>query len=86
MGRSVADRIAARLHAAGASRALPAIAVENAGRAGRRVLAGTLGELPALAARADLDGPVLVLLGTALAEADIAAAEDLAHGLQRRVA
>ena len=86
MGRSVADRIAARLHAAGASPALPAIAVENAGRAGRRVLAGTLGELPALAARADLDGPVLVLLGTALAEADIAAAEDLAHGLQRRVA
>lgn len=86
MGRSVADRIAARLHAAGASPALPAVAVENAGRAGRRVLAGTLGELPALAARADLDGPVLVLLGAALAEADIAAAEELARGQHRRVA
>lgn len=86
MGRSVADRIAARLGEAGASPDLPAIAIENAGRAGRRVLAGTLAELPALAARADLEGPVLVLVGAALADAGIAAAESLAQGRHRRVA
>jgi uroporphyrin-III C-methyltransferase/precorrin-2 dehydrogenase/sirohydrochlorin ferrochelatase len=86
MGRSVADRVTARLREAGASLDLPAIAIENAGRVGRRVLAGTLGELAALAARTDLDGPVLVLVGAALAEADVAAAESLAQGRYRRIA
>lgn len=86
MGRSVADRIAARLLAAGASPALPALAIENAGRAERRVLAGTLGELGSLAARVDLAGPVLVLIGATLADADIIAAEALTPGRQRRVA
>ena len=86
MGRSVADRVAAMLLAAGAAPDLPAIAVENAGRADRRVLAGCLRDLGGLAGRADVDGPVLILAGAALDAADLAAAESLASRQDRRVA
>jgi uroporphyrin-III C-methyltransferase/precorrin-2 dehydrogenase/sirohydrochlorin ferrochelatase len=51
------------------------LAIENAGRQDRRVRAGVLGELAALARNHDVTGPVLVLIGTAVAAADIAAAE-----------
>ena len=86
MGRSVADRVAAMLLAAGAAPDLPTIAVENAGRADRRVLAGCLRDLGGLAGRADVDGPVLILAGAALDAADLAAAESLASRQDRRVA
>ncbi len=74
MGKSVADRIVARLLAAGLDAATPVVAVENAGRSDRRLLAGVLRELPALARRADITGPVLILLGPAVAEGDLATA------------
>ena len=79
MGRSVADRIVTRLLAAGLDAATPAVAVENAGRADRRLLAGTLAELPALARRIDMAGPVLILLGPAVAHGDLAAAMPFAR-------
>ncbi len=78
MGKSVADRIVTRLVAAGLPLSTPVIAVENAGRSSRRLFAGTLGELRALAARDDLAGPVLILIGEATAHGDIAQAEPFA--------
>lgn len=75
MGKSVADRIVARLAAAGLAGSTPVVAVENAGRTGRRLFAGTLAELALFAAREDLAGPVLILIGQAVAHGDLAAAE-----------
>jgi uroporphyrin-III C-methyltransferase/precorrin-2 dehydrogenase/sirohydrochlorin ferrochelatase len=75
MGRTVADRIAARLTEAGLSGATPVVAIEEAGRTTRRTLAGTLAELPALATRDDIAGPVLILLGEAVGHGDLEAAE-----------
>jgi len=72
MGRSVADRVVARLLAAGLDGATPVVAVENAGRGDRRILAGTLVELPALAHRRDITGPVIILIGPAVAHGDLA--------------
>ncbi len=79
MGRSVADRIVARLLAAGLDASTPVVAVENAGRRERRVLAGTLAELPALARRPDITGPVIILLGPAVAHGDLAEAMPFAR-------
>lgn len=78
MGKSVAGRIVARLVGAGLPLPTPVLAVENAGRASRRLFAGTLGELRSLAARDDLSGPVLILIGEATAHGDIASAEPFA--------
>jgi uroporphyrin-III C-methyltransferase/precorrin-2 dehydrogenase/sirohydrochlorin ferrochelatase len=83
MARSVAGTIAERLRLAGASDSLPAIAVENAGRPERRIIAGRLADLPALADRADLHGPVLLLVGRALSAADLATAEALVPPARR---
>src|SRR5690606_27931736 len=58
MGRTVAQETQARFLAAGVPPDTPVVAVENAGRVSRRLLAGTLADLPALSARTDVDGPV----------------------------
>ncbi|WP_204351300.1 hypothetical protein, partial [Serratia marcescens] len=52
--------------------------IENAGRADRRMFHGTLQDLPALEQRPDLDGPVMVVIGDAVAGAAIDKAEPLA--------
>lgn len=78
MGRSIAGRIAARAIKAGLAPSTPVIAIENAGRFDRRIIAGTLIDLPALATRTDVTGPVLILIGAAMAAADIAGAEEFA--------
>jgi uroporphyrin-III C-methyltransferase/precorrin-2 dehydrogenase/sirohydrochlorin ferrochelatase len=75
MARSVADGVAARLLAGGLPASTPALAVEQAGRDTRRLFAGALADLPALAARDDLAGPVLILVGPAVAHGDLAQAE-----------
>ncbi|RAI34274.1 siroheme synthase CysG, partial [Rhodoplanes serenus] len=67
MGRSVADRMAAQLLAAGLPAAMPVVAVENAGRPDRRVFGGPLAALPGLTTRDDVAGPVLILIGAAVA-------------------
>ncbi|MBB3974788.1 siroheme synthase CysG [Hansschlegelia beijingensis] len=78
MGRSVAAGVADRLVEAGLSADTPVAAVENAAQPNERILFGDLSELPALAGRADLDGPVLILIGRALAQARPAEADVLA--------
>jgi uroporphyrin-III C-methyltransferase/precorrin-2 dehydrogenase/sirohydrochlorin ferrochelatase len=74
MGKSVADRIVHRLIGAGLAASTPVVAVENAGRENRRLFTGPLGELQTLAARDDLAGPVLILIGETVAHGDLAEA------------
>ncbi len=71
--------VAERLIAAGMAGSTPAVAVENASRAGERRLFGTLAELPALLAGAGFAGPTLVLIGAVVGLAEeMAALERLA--------
>ncbi|CAN7525551.1 uroporphyrinogen-III C-methyltransferase [Caulobacter sp. LjRoot300] len=75
MGVSTAGLIAERLTAAGRSGATPALIIENASRADERRLLTTLAGL-ALAAEG-LKGPALLMVGEAMAMAEIATSEDL---------
>ena len=75
MGRSVAAEVAARLIEAGLSPDTPvAVGRERQPRRTKRLFPGTLADLPALAGRGDLTGPVLILIGDAVAEAELTAA------------
>ncbi|ECE6961979.1 uroporphyrinogen-III C-methyltransferase, partial [Salmonella enterica subsp. enterica] len=78
MGRSVAASVAERLMSAGLHADTGVAVIENAGRADRRMFHGTLQDLPALEQRPDLDGPVMVVIGDAVAGAAIDKAEPLA--------
>jgi len=62
MGAGLADTVAAQLIAAGRMPATPAAIVENASLQNARVHRGTLGELPALAARLGT-GPAIIVVG-----------------------
>ncbi|WP_276200083.1 siroheme synthase CysG [Chelatococcus sp. XZ-Ab1] len=84
MGRTVAEETQARFIAAGVAPDTPVVAVENAGRMTRRLFAGTLADLPALSARADVDGPVLILVGPTLAHGELKGAEPIAEPIPRR--
>ncbi|MGH6860748.1 MAG: siroheme synthase CysG, partial [Phyllobacterium sp.] len=75
MGRSVAASVAGRLMQAGLHADTGVAVVENAGRGERRMFHGTLKDLPALEQRGDLDGPVMVIIGDAVAGAAIDRAE-----------
>jgi uroporphyrin-III C-methyltransferase/precorrin-2 dehydrogenase/sirohydrochlorin ferrochelatase len=86
MGRTVAAAVAERLAEAGLAPDTPVAAVENAARADERFLIGTLAELPALGERTDLTGPVLILIGRALAEHQARAALPLDPRGRRAVA
>jgi uroporphyrin-III C-methyltransferase/precorrin-2 dehydrogenase/sirohydrochlorin ferrochelatase len=85
MGRSVAAGVAARLIAAGLAGTTPVAVIEHAARPERRLLAGTLGALPALAERDDIEGPTLILIGAAAAAGALDAAEPLAAHAPARV-
>ena len=74
MGRSVAARVAARLIEAGLAASTPVAVIENASRADRRAYAGRLDELAELAARPELTGPVLFIIGEVVAQGAIGAA------------
>jgi len=78
MGRSVAADVAARLVAAGLAPDTAVAVVENASLPGRRLLHGTLADLPSLASRDDLDGPVMTIIGDAVAGADFRRSAPLA--------
>lgn len=80
MGRSVAADVAARLVAAGLSPDTAVAVVENASLPGRRLLHGTLADLPSLAGRDDLGGPVTTIIGDAVAGADFRRSAPLASG------
>jgi uroporphyrin-III C-methyltransferase/precorrin-2 dehydrogenase/sirohydrochlorin ferrochelatase len=77
MGRSVAASVAERLIQAGLHADTGVAVIENAGRAERRMFHGTLSDLPALEQRDDLGGPVMVIIGDAVAGAAIDKAEAL---------
>ncbi len=78
MGRSAGGTIRARLLAAGMPDGTPVLAVENAGRPDRRILSGTIGDLPGLSARVDLPGPLMILVGPVAAMVDPATVEAIA--------
>jgi uroporphyrin-III C-methyltransferase/precorrin-2 dehydrogenase/sirohydrochlorin ferrochelatase len=77
MGRTVAASVAERLMAGGLAEDTTVAVVENAGRRDRRLLHGTLKELPGLEARTELTGPVMVIIGDAVAGADFSRSEPL---------
>ncbi|MFO1148384.1 MAG: siroheme synthase CysG [Alsobacter sp.] len=81
MGKSAGTLIRDRLVEAGLAETTPVIAVENAGRPTRRVLSGTVADLPALSERPDLPGPVMILAGPAMHAADLDLAEVIARAL-----
>lgn len=78
MGSTVAASVAERLISVGLARETPVAVVENASRANRRLLHGTLKDLPDLAGRSDLGGPVMVIIGEAVAGARFTQSEALA--------
>ena len=78
MGRSVAADVASRLIEAGLSPDTAVAVVENASLANRRRFHGTLADLPSLEARNDLTGPVMTIIGDAVAGANFERSEPLA--------
>jgi uroporphyrin-III C-methyltransferase/precorrin-2 dehydrogenase/sirohydrochlorin ferrochelatase len=78
MGRAVAARVAARLLAAGLRPATPVAIIENATCPERRLFAGRIDALAAIADRTDITGPTLIVIGEAAAEGALASAEPLA--------
>lgn len=69
MGRTVAATVADKLMQAGLDGSVSVAVVENAGREDKKMLHGTLQNLPALEDRTDLSGPVMVIIGEAVAGA-----------------
>ncbi|ESW82662.1 siroheme synthase [Mesorhizobium sp. LSJC285A00] len=78
MGRSVAAEVAGRLIEAGLSPDTAVAVVENASLQNRRRFHGTLADLPSLEERADLAGPVMTIIGDAVAGANFERSEPLA--------
>ncbi|ODT06308.1 MAG: uroporphyrinogen-III C-methyltransferase [Mesorhizobium sp. SCN 65-20] len=77
MGRSVAADVAGRLIEAGLSPDTAVAVVENASLRNCRRFHGTLADLPSLEGRTDLDGPVMTIIGDAVAGANFARSEPL---------
>ena len=78
MGASVAASVAARLIATGLHEDTAVAVVENASRKDKRLFHGTRKDLPALESMA-LSGPVMVIIGDAVAGSTIDRAEALAR-------
>jgi uroporphyrin-III C-methyltransferase len=67
MGGDTLPGLAAHFIEAGMDPAMPAIAIENVSLDDERVMQGTIGSLPKLVPHRDVHGPVLILVGQALA-------------------
>jgi uroporphyrin-III C-methyltransferase/precorrin-2 dehydrogenase/sirohydrochlorin ferrochelatase len=78
MGSSVAASVASRLISAGLHEDTAVAVVENASRKDKRLFHGTLKDLPSLEQRKELAGPVMVIIGDAVAGAAIDKAQALA--------
>ncbi|MEJ8574386.1 siroheme synthase CysG [Microbaculum marinum] len=78
MAKSVADETARSLIENGLSPDTPVGAVENACRPVQRRFYGRLADLPHLAGRGDVGGPVVIFIGRAVAEGDWGGAEAFA--------
>ncbi|MDD3838772.1 MAG: SAM-dependent methyltransferase, partial [Phenylobacterium sp.] len=74
MARDAAAAVAGRLIGAGRAPDTPAVAVENAGRADARLIGASLADLPAALAAAAPEGPVVLVIGEAVAQARAAGA------------
>lgn len=70
MGRSIAAEVASRLIAAGLSPDTAVAIVENASQGAKKLLHGTLADLPGLEQRTDLTGPVMTIIGDSVAGAN----------------
>lgn len=81
MGRTVAAKVAARLIEAGLGPATPVAVIENASRGDGRAYAGRLDELPSIAGRAEITGPVLIIIGEVVAAGALAGAPKALAGL-----
>ncbi|WP_273726010.1 siroheme synthase CysG [Brucella gallinifaecis] len=79
MGATVAASVASRLISAGLHEDTAVAVVENASRKDKRRFHGTLKDLPSLEERKELLGPVMVIIGDAVAGAAIDKAEALAR-------
>lgn len=79
MGRTVAASVAARLMEAGLPAETTVAVVENASRVEKNLLHGTLRDLPGLQHRDDLNGPVMVIIGDAVAGANFERSVPLAQ-------
>jgi uroporphyrin-III C-methyltransferase/precorrin-2 dehydrogenase/sirohydrochlorin ferrochelatase len=77
MGRTVAASVAGRLMEAGLPAETTVAVIENASRNDRRLLHGTLKDLPDLQFRHELTGPVMVIIGDAVAGANFEHSEPL---------
>jgi len=84
MGRSVAASVAARLAEAGVGSQTTVAVVENASRSSKRMFHGTLADLPLIEAAIELDGPVMVIVGEAVAAADLSRSIPLINAFARR--
>lgn len=80
MGRTVAASVAQRLMDAGLSPDTTVAVVENASRRDKRLLHGTLKDLPDFDHRDELTGPVMVIIGDAVAGANFDRSEALVSG------
>ena len=78
MGRSIAADVAKRLIDAGLAPDTAVAVVENASLGDRRMFHGTLADLPSLERRSDLTGPVMTIIGDAVAGANFARSQALA--------
>ena len=78
MGRSVAADVAGRLIEAGLSPDTAVAVVENASLRDSRRFHGTLADLPSLENRVDLSGPVMTIIGDAVAGANFERSQALA--------
>ncbi|MEO3997769.1 siroheme synthase CysG [Mesorhizobium sp. CAU 1732] len=85
MGRSIAADVAARLAEAGLSPDTAVAVVENASLGHRKLFHGTLADLPSLEHRSDLTGPVMTIIGDAVAGANFDKSEPLAAHKGARV-
>lgn len=85
MGRTTAADVAGRLIAAGLSPDTAVAVIENASLAGRH-FHGTLVDLPALQDRDDLAGPVMTIIGDAVAGADFTRSVPLASTAPKSLA
>jgi uroporphyrin-III C-methyltransferase/precorrin-2 dehydrogenase/sirohydrochlorin ferrochelatase/uroporphyrin-III C-methyltransferase len=72
MGGETLAGLAAHLIESGMAPEMPAIAIENASLATQRVLRGTIAMLPLLMTQSIHAGPVLILIGEAMRDADAA--------------
>jgi uroporphyrin-III C-methyltransferase len=72
MARDAAAAVAGRLIGEGRAPDTPAVAVENAGRADTRLIGASLADLPTALAAAAPEGPVVLVIGEAVAQARVA--------------